>query len=186
MLAQLVPPSWALRLTNVSRPCQRVFQLESWQQPSRMWHKHLKVLVCKIWCSWNLLLYQPTWQFCQMAHMFLWLLSLSCCLEDMVQQPWAKHPDGSKCQPLALADTDLMCFTMVSGGDVWCQLGLMGLTCHSMPNSSWQQPSGNQQQTTHPRIGRHVATAPRLKQTNHARQHVLQWCVQQLWGRLPN
>ena len=61
-----------------------------------------------------------------------------------------------------------------------------GLTGQSIPQSSWQQPSGNQQQTTHPSIGRYVATAPRLKPTNHARQHVLQWCVQQLWSRLPN
>ena len=73
--------------------------------------------------SWILLLYQPTWQLCQITHLFLWLLSLSCCLEDMVQQPWAKHPDGSKCQPVAQYDTDLMCFTVVRGGDVWCQLG---------------------------------------------------------------
>ena len=128
--------------------------------------------------SWNLLLYQPTSQFCQITQMCLWFLILSCCLENMVQQPWAKQPDGSKCQPMSQDDTDVMCFRVLLGGGV-VSTWIEGLIGQSIPKSTWQQPSGNQQQTTHPRIGRHVATAPRLKPTNHARQHVLQWCVQQ-------
>ena len=52
----------------------------------------------------------------QITHMFLWLLSLSCCLEDMVQQPWAKHPDGRKCQPVTKYGTDLVCRTLVLVG----------------------------------------------------------------------
>ena len=100
--------------------------------------------------SWNLLLYQPTWQLWQITHVFLWLLSLSCCLEDMVQQPWAKHPDGSKCQPVAQEDTDLMLFTMVSGGDVWCQLGL-GIDWPVKPQmkltaAKWQSTADNTHQ----------------------------------------
>ena len=132
----------------------------------------LKVFGLQIQISWNLLFFQPTWHFCQITHMCLWLLSLSCCPEDMVQQPWATHPDGSKCQPVAQCYTDLMCLQWFRWGCV-VSTWIEGLTGQSIPKSSWQQPSGNQQQTTHPIIGRNVATAPMLKPTNHAIHHGL-------------
>ena len=133
MLAQLVPNMWALRLTMFPS---LVLGFPSRELTTTKQHltQTLKDFGLQNQNSWNLLLYQPTWQLCYITHVFLWLLSLSCCLEDMVQQPWAKHPDGSKCQPVALADTELMCFTVVLGGDVWCQLGLRAWLANQSPN----------------------------------------------------
>ena len=161
------------------------FQAESWQQPARMWHKQLKLLICKIWflgiCYFT------------SQHDSLSNSPYVSVTSEPVRLPRGHGPttmgQTHRWQQVQASGTRWHRFDVFYSGFGWgCVVStwIEGLTGQSNPKWSWQQPSGNQQQTTQPRTGRHVATAPRINPTNHARQHVLQWCVQQLWCRLPN